>query len=464
MKKIYLLPLAVLTLSSCTTIEKVENIQKTQNKNYIEVTRKPILNLIDGNIKKAVKNQNNIPNIKKYKVLNELQKARLLQFDGKYKQSEDLYNQVIKFIPKNKKQNAILANKIIKNKNTYNYFNNDTPYYIPDYEMSYLYIYQALNYLKLGNLDKAINILSEISNTKFWQSRENYIASFIDNKYLQSNNISLEKAGVFNNKAIEKMFDHSNLIPNAYNNPMLAYLKALLLEAKINNWNKSIYQKCLNNIKISQKYTIGNKYIKNLAEDYKNALSGMLSLEPMGMGRLVVFYEQGLINSKQATNVTLNLGKLGKNTLTIPYYPANYELFSPVKVKITDFQNHFIANTYTSTLLDSTLFASKSLVEQYPEILNKKIVATSIMLNKNKNNGILGGKLTLNLSNSTNTDLRSWLLLPNDIQLYETSIDSGKYKLQIGNIKQNIKIKQGATTLIWVVAIGKFKKVYYFIV
>ncbi|MDA0910800.1 MAG: hypothetical protein O2809_04490, partial [Proteobacteria bacterium] len=61
-------------------------------------------------------------------------------------------------------------------------------------------------------------------------------------------------------------------------------------------------------------------------------------------------------------------------------------------------------------------------------------------------------------------DERSWLLLPNNIQLFEQQYTPGKYTLDIALKETPIDIKSNKTTLLWIVSMGDFTKVYHFII
>lgn len=110
----------------------------------------------------------------------------------------------------------------------------------------------------------------------------------------------------------------------------------------------------------------------------------------------------------------------------------------------------------------------KSLIESYSKVVTQNVVIEAFKYDYDKNfplGGILGSHLKFDLSNTDpkRADMRSWLLLPNSIDLFEQQIDSGNYTIQVNNVRQKIDVKQGKTTLLWIVDIGKFKKVYYFI-
>lgn len=57
-------------------------------------------------------------------------------------------------------------------------------------------------------------------------------------------------------------------------------------------------------------------------------------------------------------------------------------------------------------------------------------------------------------------DQRSWLLLPNNIGLYETELNAGTYELTVNRRVHDIAITQHQTTLLWLVDIGAFHQAY----
>ena len=118
--------------------------------------------------------------------------------------------------------------------------------------------------------------------------------------------------------------------------------------------------------------------------------------------------------------------------------------------------------------MDTTLFAMKSLVDDYPRIIVQNVVIEAYKHDYEQKfalGGVLGSHLKFNLSKTEpkRADLRSWLLLPSSVDLFEQQLDSGDYTIQISNIRQKIQVQQGKTTLLWVTDVGNFKKVYYFI-
>lgn len=328
-----------------------------------------------------------------------------------------------------------------------------------------MYTYQALNYLKTNNIKEAIQALDNIDKAKIWRDEQETLAEVmkqLGEKYLDRNEITSDNLGLENFKVLTHMLEFSKRIPNAYGNPMSYYLKALL-----NSSFSKDYQKSLVDIENAQQYTVGNRYLDQTANEFRSAIISQTSPFAIGLGRVVILYEQGLVYTRKSAQASLDLGNIGVRKMYLPIYNTDYNLFDPKRVIISVGDTN-ITDTYTETLLDTTLFAMKSLVEAYPKIITQNVVIEVLKYDYEKNfalGGLLGSILKFDLSKTDpkKADLRSWLLLPNSIDLFEQLLDSGNYMIQVNNIRQKIDIQQGKNTLLWIVDIGKFKKVYYFI-
>lgn len=457
---------SIAVLSSCNTVKK--NVAKVEfaSSNYPWIFSSVRKELVRGDLSSAIKENNHIGNTKALDNLNELESARLLQLSSDYKNSINKYNKALESIPQDEGESLKQAKRTLLDKNTYNYYDIKTPYSIPDYAISFLYTYQALNYLKINDIKQAMTSLDKLDRAKVWLDQQDVIADgmkYLAKKDLEKNDITNKNLGTEKFKALTNMLNFSKRIPNAYGNPMSYYLKAILDSAISKDYKKSIAD-----LNKAQKYTVGNKYLNQTKSEYQAAIDNQTSSFSMGMGRVVVFYEQGLVNTRRSTEFGLDLGDIGIRKIDFPIYNTKYNFFDPKKITIST-GNKKIVDTYTETLLDGTLFAMKSLVDSYSKIITQNVAIEAFRHDYDKNfalGGMLGSTLKFDLSKADprRADLRSWLLLPNSVDLFEQQIDSGSYTVQVNNIRQKIAVKQGKTTLLWIVSIGKFNKVYYFIV
>ena len=175
-KKFLLLSCSLLALSSCSSVSKDVKKDKTNlefaSTNYPWIFASVRKDIIESNLEGAIDQNNEIGNAKELENLNDLETGRLLQFDNKYQDSIKSYNQVIKTIPTNKKEFLKKTKAILLNKDTYSYYDIKSAYNIPDYEITFLYTYQALNYLKTNNLKEALISLNSLDNASMWYNQQ----------------------------------------------------------------------------------------------------------------------------------------------------------------------------------------------------------------------------------------------------------------------------------------------------
>ncbi|QLE78289.1 hypothetical protein FLM55_00475 [Francisella sp. Scap27] len=458
---------STIALASCSTVKNDKTKVEFAAHNYPNMFIPVRVDVAKSSVKTAIGQNNSIANITQLKNLNELEKGRLLQLNGDFKGSIVSYANAIKTVPQSEEESIKKAKSIVLDRKSYNYYDIKTAYNIPDYAISNLYTYQALNYLKTNQVKNALSELDKLPSAELWTTQQDLIAAGIkqlSKKSLEKNDITDNILGLNNFEDLKRMFGYSKRIPNAYGNPLGLYLKAIL-ESSISK----DYESSLNDLNNAEQYAVGNKYLGHTIYEFNSAINSGNSSFSMGMGRVVVFYEQGLVNPRQEAIAKLDLGNIGDTKFDLPVYPTNYSFYEPKKVTITTDSKKTIVDTYTETLMDNTLFAIKSLIDEYP-----RIIAKNIMIEAYKNDqveklalgGLAGNHLNFSLSNKDpkRADLRSWLLLPANVDLFEQQLDSGKYTIQVNNIRQKVDIKQGKTTLLWVVEVGKFKKVFYFIV
>jgi hypothetical protein len=185
-----------------------------------------------------------------------------------------------------------------------------------------------------------------------------------------------------------------------------------------------------------------------------------------GKGRLVVIYEQGLVTPKEAFKLPLFLGKLGLQEVAVTYYPSQYTSLPPKDLYVTQ-HGKIIDKGQTSLLVNTTQMAMKSLTEEYPAIITREVIrlvvkalATYEATDQAGGWGLLAGSIYSFMT--AQADERSWLLLPNNIQLFENQYNAGKYSVDIRLKQTPVEIHSNKTTLLWVVNMGSFNKIYQF--
>lgn len=194
-------------------------------------------------------------------------------------------------------------------------------------------------------------------------------------------------------------------------------------------------------------------------------------VEPPGFGRVVVLYEDGFVTQKR--EIKLPIPVIGLETsgsgprridtqgiayIVFPVYEVQRSHPSPLSVAAGDLKGA------TMLVCDVNALAVKSLKENAPAMVVRlvarlvaKTAATKVAYDES---GPLGGLLSSALASVTESaDLRSWLTLPQDIQVYRTSLVAGVHQLALSagsgaENKMEIKVEAGKTTFVHVVGAG----------
>ncbi|WP_119344401.1 COG3014 family protein [Facilibium subflavum] len=442
-----------LLLSGCATFSKSYPAQMAPVKTAME----------KNNIKEAQKKLDE--NIGKTPTtLGLLEKARLAQLDNNFELSKKYYASVIDMVATSKMAAKIQASKILENFGAVLTNDRELSYHIPDYAMTFLYPYQALNYLAQHDLSGALVAIRQLSNAQYWSYQQRLMAGELQSKYQKQTSkagIDEDKLGLKKSKEISAMFDQAKQINNAYENGFAYYLSSILYEAFDDNYNNAFVS-----IKKARQLLPDNKYVNQTYQEMQKGFDGGSAYQK-NHGRLVVIYEQGFVQPKLAFKLPLFLGKLGLQEVAVPYYPTKYTLLPQVSISVTQ-QNKIIHNAPSAILVDTTKMALKSLSEEYPAIITREVIrlvikslATLEASNQAGGWGLLVGSI---YSFATaQADERSWLLLPNNVQLYESQLQAGDYHINIQAQNFPVTIKSQKTTLLWLVDAGGFLKPFTFI-
>jgi len=269
--------------------------------------------------------------------------------------------------------------------------------------------------------------------------------------------------GLKKSKQLNDMFSTVSHIENTYENGFGYYLASILYEAFDNNYNNAFVS-----IKSAKRLLPDNPYVLSTYQQMQKGFDGGSAYQK-NKGRLVVLYEQGFVEPKSAFKLPLFLGKLGLQEIAVPYYSSSYTLLPAQSVYISKGKpkKQIVAKGQTALLVNTTAMATKSLTEEYSVIITREVIrlvvkslATLEASNQAGGWGTLVGSIYSFVT--AQADQRSWLLLPNNIQLYEQQLAKGDYQLDIGAKSHSFIIKPAQTTLVWMVNMGGFNKVYVF--
>ncbi len=187
-------------------------------------------------------------------------------------------------------------------------------------------------------------------------------------------------------------------------------------------------------------------------------------------GRLVVIYEDGWIEKKQQEKISL-----GAVAVAYPVY--NYKWIEPSPLNIKT-KGETLGSTFPICYMNAlTLRALKEeqkwrVIRQAARVTAKgsAFAAGAAMTTA----GAIGGSSSLQLAGlgvmaatavynnmSENADLRCWMTLPENIQIFTAELPEGKHELTFmplteqHNGEKNINIISGKTTVVWIVHVGQ---------
>ncbi|WP_150466596.1 COG3014 family protein [Francisella sp. SYW-9] len=374
------------------------------------------------------------------------------------------YSKATDYVSKSEFEAKIRVRNILKDAQATLTSDRELYYYIPDYEVTFLYAYQALNYLMKHDLENAavsIRNLSYAQYATFESKSLSNNANLSNYNHVNSNKVYSDLSS---SKQYRQLYNIANKVSNSYENGFGYYLAAIIYQS---------YDTNLNNANLSMRNALriipDNPYVQKDYAQIHKAFDQGGSVYKKGQGKLVVIYENGWVEPIQKFDlpIIIFVQYAGVQKISLPYY-APYSLGRPANVVVYK-NDKEITQGQTALLVDTTAMAAKSLSDRYAMIVTREILRliakTTMSVAAIKASGDYGalaaiGTSIYNLA-TTQADQRSWNLLPRSVDLYSTDLDQGLYTIKIGNKTQKVSVKPQRVTLVWVVKEQKFEKVLF---
>jgi hypothetical protein len=344
---------------------------------------------------------------------------------------------------------------------------NAIAYDIPSYEQVMLHSYQALNYLYQGSLEGA---LVEVRRANLVQEK----ALKTNQNVLYKAKDEMEKKGISNNQLHSNYPSMDNLIgevKNSFQNAYTFYLSGLLYEAgKQPNDAYIDYKRAIeiypNNTYLQQDVLRLAKKLE-MYEDYalfQQKFGSYKAENKNNSGRIVVVFEQGIVNAKEEARLNLPIFNSNSNvkffTFALPVYRGNLSKLKPLSINI-DEKNHL-----SQEIVRLQSLATKDLQGQLAGLVTRqalRLVAKEQLRQNLKKSGGDVGNILASLYNvaSEKADTRSWSSLPDNIQIMTiNNIEAGHKKLAISYAGKKeiieIEVTDNGTTLINFIEIAGF--------
>jgi hypothetical protein len=401
------------------------------------------------------------------KILYLQERGRISTLIGNYDVSTKDFNQVKELYESNSMRPIISVSDTATNVASIVTNDNIIPYAGEFYEWVFVHTYQMLNYLNNQDIQGA---MVEMRNAANLQKR----AEEQHEKEMIQAEDNAKKNGI-SRAEIEKQFDKpyaemelaASKVKNSFQNASTYYISGVLREMANDNDAYIDYKKaweiCPENKYIIQSlYRLANDQKRNdlpMLRDKYGRMNIPSSIDTAKKGRLVVLYEDGFVPPKDQIKLPLLIaGKI--YTIAMPYYKSEWK--DPVQINIYD-GNNVIGQTESICLVRS--LAVKALKEKYLSICIRqalRLVAKDQIQRAAQAKGGILGKLAVGTVDAaiTNADVRSWLTLPDNLQVADFWFPSGSYSIAFGvnptpGNRVDVNIKSGQTHFLHVINTGR---------
>ncbi|MGF1685767.1 hypothetical protein L4C36_03620 [Photobacterium japonica] len=321
-----------------------------------------------------------------------------------------------------------------------------------DYELGFLHLYLALNYIQQHDLSGA---LVEVRRANQVQEA----AKKIREAELQQAEHAADEKGIAQNlgAVLARYPDARHTLGNVQNG-YLFYLSGVLYEADGDLNNAYIdYKRALavapDNPFVSQ--TVMRVAARlGMRSDLKSleARYGQYHRPASGTGRVVVFDEQGVVAARDSWRLPLWLpdsrGQGAMYNLALPYYRATaIQQYSPLMLGRQTLQE--------SALVNVNGMAQQSLKEALPAMVVRqslRVLAKNEVRRAASREGDDLGNVLVNIFNTLTEqpDTRSWQTLPANVSLSQQDVAAGQYALSWQGQTIAVNVKPGRTTMVWV--------------
>ncbi len=384
-------------------------------------------------------------------ILDNMEKGRVALLATDYESSQRALDASMRAVRVQQDQATVSVSETATNIGALAVNDNLTTYQPADYELGFLHLYSALNYLYRNDLEGA---LVEIRRANMVQerakkAREAELAKA--EKEASSNGISPNIGSV-----ISRYPDAGKKL-QAVQNGYLLFLSGLLYEASGDLNDAYIdYRRALavtpeNPVVIDRtmrlaQYLGMNEDLNLLQQKYSQP-----KRLDSGQGRVIILEEQAVVQPMQGWRLDLPIYDSRDNgaiySIALPYYPdVAIPSFSPLRLDDDTSRG--------SQLTNVNLMAKQHLSEEITAIVLRQAVRVwaKDRIRKEAARGDDVGNLVLNIWNAVTEqpDTRSWLTLPAAINSHSLTVSQGEHTLTVGNQDYNFDVREGQTTLIWV--------------
>lgn len=395
-------------------------------------------------------------------ILDNMEKGRVTFLNQSYLESQSFFEASEVAIRSQQDQATISISESANSIGSLAVNDNLSTYYPADYEVGFLHLYLALNYLVANDLEGA---LVEIRKANQVQER----AKKARESDLLAAEKEIKKGGLSPNLgSVLSQYPDAGSQLQAVQNGYLLFLSALLYETagELNSAYVD-YKRALavmpTNSEIIQG-TIRLATALGMKEDLvklNEAYQGVQTALPEGKSRVIIIEERGIVSAKQGWKFSLPIyshGDWAYYNLSLPYYEKQV---SPSFAKLM-INNRSISS---SKLVDVNLMAQQDLTERIPTILFRQAlrVVAKEQIRREATKGDEVGNLLVNVWNvlTEQPDTRSWQTLPAKVHSSSEIVKPGEQTINYGGQQYRINVEQGRTVLLWISRQGSNATVWH---
>ncbi|MBI1920273.1 MAG: hypothetical protein HYS23_04235 [Geobacter sp.] len=401
-----------------------------------------------------------------------MERGRVAQITGQYDVSLGAFRAGMEAITAKDNRAVVSASKIGAQAAAVAINDNAIPYEGDGYERVFLHHYQAINYLEKKDLSSA-GVEIRRANAEQEESLRRHEA---DLELVQKETEDRGAEGRFAD-ASSQIYQHyaqldevAGKVKNSFQNAYTFYLSGIVYE--LNGEPNDAYIDYKKALEIFPE----NRYLQQdvlrlagrlhmddeLAELRRrfDAYGSTSAAPPKDAGELIVLFEDGLVPHKEEVKIPLPVPGGGFFAVAFPIYNVGWS--SPARLTISDYESML---GETEPICDVRALAVRALKEKVPAMTLRQILrggAKAATTAKMKNDLGPLGELTSTIWNivSENADLRSWLTLPDNAQIFRAPVSSGPHRLVLtyegvaAPVLVDVDVRKKGKTILRVVRIG----------
>lgn len=222
-----------------------------------------------------------------------LETGRFEQLIGNTTLSQKKYTKATDYVAKSEAEAKIRVRNILKDTQATLLSDKERYYYIADYEITFLYAYQALNYLKQHDLENAAVSIRNLSYAQYATFQAKDLATQTrDTNYQELSHVNSRQisSNISNSKQYRQLATIANRVRNSYENAFGYYLEAIIYQSYDTDLNNA-------NLSMSNAFRVvpDNPYVSADYQQIKKAFDSGGNIYPQDQGKLVIIYESGWV-------------------------------------------------------------------------------------------------------------------------------------------------------------------------